>query len=126
MILIKRCLALAAIGAALLSSACMGPPVLSASSAGCSSLIPQDWKNGVAGAEIPQADTIGNWISFGDAQTGKLDQANGRTADAIGIIERCEARDAAAIKRAQRNWIQRLFGEQRASPGQLMAAIARG
>lgn len=41
---------------------------------------------------------MADWIAFGDAQTAQLDKANGRTADAIGIVERCEARDAAALK----------------------------
>jgi hypothetical protein len=124
--MIKRIFASAAILAALSLSACAGPPILSASSAGCSSLIPPEWKKGVAGADIPESDTIGDWISFGDAQTGKLDQANGRTEDAIGIMERCEARDAAAIKRAQRNWIQRIFSERQSAPGPLARAISGG
>jgi hypothetical protein len=46
--------------------------------------------------------TVGDWIAFADAQTGRLDQANDRTVSAIGIVERCEARDAAAVKRARR------------------------
>jgi hypothetical protein len=36
--------------------------------------------------------------------------ANGRTKDAIGIVERCEARDAAAVKQAKRGFFGRLFG----------------
>lgn len=71
-------------------------------SANCSTLLPAEWRQGVAGAELPQGDTIGDWIVFGDQQTARLDQANGRTKDAIGIVERCEARDAAAVKRATR------------------------
>jgi hypothetical protein len=55
----------------------------------------------VPGAPLPKGDVVGDWIAFSDAQTGQLDTANGRTADAIGIIERCEQRDAAAIKRAR-------------------------
>lgn len=50
---------------------------------------------------MPDGGTVGEWIAFADAQTGQLDKANGRTADAIGIVERCEARDAAAVKRAR-------------------------
>jgi hypothetical protein len=64
----------------------------------------------VAGAPLPETDTVGDWIEFADAQTGKLDQANGRTRDAIGIVERCEARDAAAVKRASRGFFGRIFG----------------
>ena len=43
-------------------------------------------------------------------QTGRLDVANGRTRDAIEIVERCEARDAAAVQKARRGWFKRLFG----------------
>ena len=43
---------------------------------------------------------MGAWIAFGDAQTGKLDVANGRGLDALAIIERCETRDKAALTRS--------------------------
>lgn len=82
---------------------------MTASAASCSSLLPADWKNGVAGADLPSGNTVGDWIAFGDAQTGKLDQANDRTRSTIGIVERCEARDAEAVKRAKRGFFGRLF-----------------
>jgi hypothetical protein len=91
-------------------AACAGPPVVTASSASCAALLPAEWKQGVAGAPLPEGNSVGDWIAFGDAQTGKLDQANGRTTDAIGIVERCEARDAAAVKRATRGFFGRVFG----------------
>lgn len=91
--------------------ACVGgPPIVTASAAGCSQLLPGEWKVGVSGAPLPDGDTVGDWIAFGDAQTGRLDMANGRTKDAIGIVERCEARDAKAVKRARRGFFRRLFG----------------
>lgn len=86
-------------------AACAAPTVLSTPNS-CASLLPQEWKLGVQGAELPTGDTVGDWVSFADAQTGKLDMANGRTRDAIGIVERCEARDAAAVKKATRRWWQ--------------------
>ncbi len=46
--------------------------------------------------------TTADWIAFGDAQTAQLDKANDRTKAAIGIIERCEARDREAVKKARR------------------------
>jgi hypothetical protein len=46
---------------------------------------------------------------FADAQTGRLDQANGRTRDAIGIVQRCEARDTAAVKRATKRKFLGIF-----------------
>lgn len=78
--------------------------------ASCSSLLPESWKQGVAPAPLPNGNTVGDWIAFGDAQTGKLDQANERTVSAIGIVERCEQRDAAAVKRATRGFFGRIFG----------------
>jgi hypothetical protein len=86
------------------------PPIVTASAAGCSALIPDSWLAGVPGAPLPEGNTVGDWIVFGDAQTGKLDQANSRTKDAIEIQRRCEARDAAAVKRATRGFFGRLFG----------------
>ena len=82
---------------------------MTASAAGCSKLLPADWKDGVAGAELPIGTTVGDWIAFGDAQTGKLDQANERTRAAIGIVERCEERDAEAVRRATRRRFLGIF-----------------
>jgi hypothetical protein len=79
------------------------------SAAACSALLPPEWRQGVEGAELPQGDSVGDWIAFGDAQTGRLDMANGRTRDAIGIVERCEARDAAAVARATRRRFLGIF-----------------
>lgn len=83
---------------------------MTAQGASCSTLLPAEWSQGVAGADLPQGDSIGDWIVFGDQQTARLDQANGRTHDAIGIVQRCEARDAAAVKKATRGFFGRLFG----------------
>ena len=85
-----------------------GPPIVTASGAGCAALLPVEWRAGVAGATLPDGSTVGDWVVFGDAQTGKLDEANGRTRDAIGIVERCEARDGEAVRRARRGWLERL------------------
>jgi hypothetical protein len=105
----KRLLLL--VGCSALALAGCAPAIVTASASGCSSLVPDHWKKGVDGAPLPAGDSVGDWITFSDAQTGKLDQANGRTKDAIGIVERCETRDAAAIKRARRGFIGRIFGE---------------
>lgn len=74
---------------------------MTASAAGCSSLIPGSWREGVAPVPLPAGDSVGEWLSFGEAQTGKLEVANGRTKDTIALVERCEARDAAAAKKAR-------------------------
>ena len=48
------------------------------------------------------------WVAL-DRQTGKLDQANDRTAASIGIVKRCEERDREAMRRAGLRWWQRIF-----------------
>lgn len=96
-------------GPLFLLAGCAAPTVLSTPNS-CVSLLPAEWKQGVAGAPLPEDDTVGAWIAFGDAQTGRLDQANGRTRDAISIVERCEERDAKAVRRSTRGFFGRLFG----------------
>jgi hypothetical protein len=84
-------------------------PIVSASANSCATLLPQEWKQSVPGAPLPEGDTVGDWIAFGDQQTGKLDIANDRTKSAIGIVERCEQRDAEAVKRATRGRFLGIF-----------------
>lgn len=87
-------------------AACVGTQPIVASPSACSALLPPEWANGVAGAPLPQGDTIGDWIGYADAQTGQLDKANDRYGAATGIVARCEARDRAAIERVRRRWWQ--------------------
>jgi hypothetical protein len=76
------------------------PPILSTPGA-CSTLVPEAWSTPVPGAPLPAGESVGEWVAFGDAQTGQLDKANGRTADSLAVIRRCEERDRAALKRAR-------------------------
>jgi hypothetical protein len=83
---------------------------VTASAADCASLLPDSWKAGVPGADLPPDQaTVGDWVAFADNQTGRLDMANGRTRDAIEIVERCEKRERKALERAGRSWLGRLF-----------------
>ena len=92
-------------------TACAGAtPIVTSPAAACAVLLPPDWRAGVAGAPLPIGNTVGEWIAFADAQTGKLDEANGRTRDTIAIVERCEGRSADELKRARRGWFKRLVG----------------
>jgi hypothetical protein len=85
----------------LLASGCAGAPSIVSAPSACSTLLPTEWRAGVRGADLPQGDTVGEWIAFADAQTGQLDKANDRYSAAVGIVERCEARDREAVKRAR-------------------------
>lgn len=90
--------------------ACAGAPsIVTPSAAGCSSLIPTAWSEGVEGAPLPDGNSVGDWVSFADAQTGRLDIANERTKATIGIVSRCEDRDREAVRRARRGFLARLF-----------------
>lgn len=84
---------------------CVSPSVF-ASKSDCSQLVPSNWRTGVASAALPartedDRERLNEWINFSVRQTGQLEKANDRTADTIGIIERCEERDREAIKRAK-------------------------
>ena len=80
------------------------PPIVSTPSA-CAKLLPDEWRKPVAGAPLPAGDAVGDWIAFGDSQTAQLDKANDHTLSAIGIVERCEARDAAAVKKSRAKFL---------------------
>lgn len=92
----------------------MQSPPVSAPPPACSELIPADWTKGVAHAPAPteQPDDLARlkaWIGFGTAEAGNVEIANGRTRDALGIIERCEARDAATVRKVARGKFLGLF-----------------
>lgn len=67
----------------------------------CSELLPAEWLEGVDGAPLPEGETVGDWIAFGDAQTAQLDKANDRYRAGVGIVARCEERDRRAIEQAR-------------------------
>jgi hypothetical protein len=49
------------------------------------------------------------WIGFATAEAANVERANGRTKDALGIVQRCEQRDAQAVKAATRHRVLGLF-----------------
>lgn len=87
-------------------AACAGAPPIVATPGACSSLLPEEWRKPIEGDPLPEGNDIGSWIQFADAQTGQLDKMNDRMIAAIGIVERCEARDRLALERADRKWWQ--------------------
>ena len=93
-------------GCAMLAcGACVGGPVIATTPGACSDLIPDSWRLPVEGADLPEGSVVGDWIAFADAQTGRLDIANGRTQDTLGIIERCEERDKVAVRRSRARFL---------------------
>jgi hypothetical protein len=75
----------------------------------CSGLLPTEWDKGVAAADLPASAKLSDghddarpWQAGFVGQTGQLEIANSRYVDGLGIIRRCEDRDAAAVKAAGR------------------------
>jgi hypothetical protein len=105
---------------------CVGSPVIVATPSACSTLLPAEWEQGVGHAASPDAapakptdqpgllawtlNELKKWTGFAVEEAAHVDQADGRTKDAIGIVERCEARDAAAVKKSTRGFFGRIFG----------------
>ena len=101
----------------LLAAACVNAPPIVAAAGACSELIPNEWREGVEGAEVPPeappepADLKAKldqavaqakaWAGFGVEESARREMANGRTKDAIGIVSRCEDRDRKAISKAR-------------------------
>ena len=83
----------------ILGGCASGPVVIGSPSTPCSSLVPAGWADPVPSAAFPQdAASVRDWQVFGVEQSGQLAKANGRTADVIGIVRACEARDAEAVE----------------------------
>ena len=73
------------------------PSIVTTPPAACSRLIPETWAEGVPAAPVPDTDGLSlleqvkAWATAYVAQGGQLAKANGRTADTVGIVSRCEA-----------------------------------
>ena len=64
----------------------------------CSEYVPNAWWLPIAAAELPDGNTVGDWIAFGDAQTAVVDKLTGRIGDIKHIVGECERRAAGAVK----------------------------
>ena len=72
----------------------------------CASVIPASYRKPVTPTPLPAADANvgGLWIAL-DGQTGKLDQANGRTADVVAMADTCQAHQVkVAAELTKRPW----------------------
>ena len=70
----------------------------------CHSLIPEAWLQPTPGAPLPLDGSTGAQVVFGEAQTGRLEVANGEKVGGFEIVRKCEAREAAIVARIQRPW----------------------
>ena len=58
------------------------------------------------GTPLPASDAAGDWIAFGDRQTGQLDKANADKAGAQRVLDTCAAWQARVGAGARpRRWL---------------------
>lgn len=86
-------------------SACVTSTVIPRTAGSCSDLVPKEWLKGVPGAEMPSiAAGIGDWIAFGNSQTGQLEKSNEHFTTGFGIVHDCEARDKKILEGLTKPW----------------------
>lgn len=102
----------------LAATACAPSPVIFAANSPCTELLPDEWEKGVGhapppkevppakdgslGAQLDHALAVGKeWIKFGTAEAAQVEKADGRYRDGVGIVRRCEARDAKAVAKSR-------------------------
>lgn len=56
----------------------------------CAALIGPTLRADVAPADLPVENTVGAWVAGFDAQTGKLEDANGRRAAVVEVVDNCQ------------------------------------
>lgn len=93
-------LAIVGAASAVLTGCVTSGPIL-AEAGNCSSYIPTAWREPVPGADLPEGNSVGEWISFADREAAQLDKSNGRLADTLHIVGECETRAAKAIERSR-------------------------
>ena len=77
----------------------------------CWSYVPSSLVQPTPGAPLPADSSAGAWVTFGNSQTGQLDQANEKPPAIAHIVTTCEAKHAAALAKAERDsrpWWRRL------------------
>jgi hypothetical protein len=105
---------LLALPAMLALPACAGGPstVTIPVALDCAGRIPPQLRADAAPAAPPADNSVGEWVAFGEAQTGRLETANDRKATMLWILEACEAEERAAAARLlpRPPWWRRLTG----------------
>lgn len=73
---------------ALSAAACQTTPTAGLD---CAGLIGPTLRQDVESAPLPAENTVGEWVAFADAQTGRLVDANGRRRAVVEIVDLCQA-----------------------------------
>jgi hypothetical protein len=100
--------------ATLACAACAGGPRIETIPVAldCGTRVPPQLRAEVVGAPPPVDNSVGEWVAFGDAQTGRLEVANERKATVLWIYETCEAEEKAAAAKlsSATPWWRKLLG----------------
>jgi hypothetical protein len=86
-------------------SACATRTVTIPAALNCAELIPVRLRSPVEPAPLPADNSVGAWVAFGDAQTGKLEISEDRRATVLEIVDGCEAQERKVAKGLRpRSW----------------------
>lgn len=103
-----------ALPAMLALSACAGGPRIETIPVAldCASRVPPQLRKPVEAAPPPADNSVGEWVAFGDAQTGRLEIANDRNGTVLWIVDNCAAEQTkAAAALAPTPWWRRMLGD---------------
>lgn len=64
----------------------------------CGPLIGASLRADVAPVDLPEGETVGEWIAALDGQTGKLDQANANRRAVVEITDACDRQRASVVE----------------------------
>lgn len=93
-------------------SACTRSIVMIPDAPQCLSYVPEQLWAKTPGASLPADSSAGAWVTFGNSQTGQLEEANAKPPSIRHIVGRCEELHAKALAKAEREsrpWWRRIF-----------------
>lgn len=71
----------------------------------CSDLLPPDWLKEVPAEELPSVSAaVGDWVTLANSLAGDVDTEHDHYVQGVGIVKRCEDRDAAVTAHLTKPW----------------------
>jgi hypothetical protein len=102
-----RATPLAMLAALALSACASAPPIETTRPViDCVGLIPERIRASVPPPALPQANTVGEWVAFGDGAVAALEIANDRKETVLAIMQACQAAQGQINASARRRWWQ--------------------
>jgi hypothetical protein len=76
----------------------------------CGALVPESLRRAVPAPALPEGGTVGDWVTYADAATGRLDEANANKTAVVEILDACDAQHEALREALEpESWWSRLW-----------------